>query len=299
MEFMESFEKILNALSEKYPEASVELHKFLRIHLTLKNLKFEPFIEPFSSFERENNLTSFTTELTPDLVNAWANHVSGSSLTRMGALESAILSEIIEGRLFTCYVLARSHMESASFVSYSAERLSDGIKNKKWDELRDMISKYFFGTSVKNEKENEAAQEYLDMLPEATKRFPPSPKTAIAAMQRYYKNIAKEGKRDFQMDYALLCDYVHHSMVGTRSFINVHEQNNEGWLQSYNHFEKISGNQIKVLLRIILPNMGIGYSNSLMLYHGESQKEKSGITFLFPPREVAMTFYEILTESLT
>ena len=68
MEYSESFEKILNALCEKYPEASVELHKFLSLHMTLKNVTFEPFIEPDSSFE-----VTFQKFMDSQIRESWVN----------------------------------------------------------------------------------------------------------------------------------------------------------------------------------------------------------------------------------
>src|SRR5262249_32118520 len=151
--------------------------------------KLEPFIEPISIVEIENGKTSFITQLTPELLSAWTYHVAGSTITRMNSLESAILSNIIERRLFPCFVLARSHMESASVATYALERLKESLKLRKLDELRDIISKYFFGTSIRNEKDSQEADEYLGMVPESTKRFPPSPNKAIASMNRFFEGF--------------------------------------------------------------------------------------------------------------
>ena len=125
MNHIEETHEILKGLTKLYPEASEELGKFFKIHTSIKHFKLEPFIEPISIVEIENGKTSFITQLTPELLSAWTYHVAGSTITRMNSLESAILSNIIERRLFPCFVLARSHMESASVATYALERLKE------------------------------------------------------------------------------------------------------------------------------------------------------------------------------
>jgi hypothetical protein len=143
---------VLEELSEKYPIAAPELESFLHLYMAMNNFKLGTFFEPRSYVNIESEKPKFLTRLDADLVTSWINYISGSTIIRMNALENGILSELYNDRLFTCYVLARSHMESASVVTYALERLNECVKTRKWDELRDIISQFFFGTSVKNEK---------------------------------------------------------------------------------------------------------------------------------------------------
>src|SRR5262249_23580647 len=131
-------------------------------------------------------------------------------------------------------------------------------------------SKYFFGTSIRNEKDSQEADEYLGMVPESTKRFPPSPNKAIASMNRFFEGFTGKPYRNFQMDYAILCYYVHHSIVGSRSFIDIQAQLENGFLQTYSHNENITGDHVKLILRIILPN-----TTSLVLRYTFLQTRKS------------------------
>jgi hypothetical protein len=151
---------------------------------------------------------------------------------------------------------------------------------------------------VKNEKNNNEASEFLDLLPESTKRFPPNPTQAVKAMNRYCESFIKNPVRDFRMDYALLCDYVHHPQGGTRSFVTVHRETEKGWFLSYGRNEMPTPEQVKVLLRIILPSMGIGYANALMLYYGVCEDENSEVLYYHPPDEVKREVWRILEEGL-
>ena len=294
---------LINSLISKYPSAKPELESFAKVHEFMSKLELEPFFEPKSFFtvNTENSGTikpEFITVVTPEFVNSWLSHISCSTVVRINSLVSGILSELDDGRLYNAHIFGRTLMESAGVVTTGMERLLYCFEKNKMDDLRNIISSFYFGSSMMNEKENKDKNLYQEIMPESTKRFPPNPNKAIKALDRYLQKFINSELRSCRTDYALLCDYVHVTQRSTRNFLKTHSQTMGGFKLSYNHSESISSIQVKTILRILLPSMGMGYANSLFLYFSICNEEEGTLKFIPPFEDLMKDIHQILIEGI-
>jgi len=281
----------INSLIQSYPKARKTLKSIANIHQLVDSFEIAPFVEPRSLFDLGKKPQPLF--LTVDLIATWIQHVSHGTRVRLRSLETGFLSELDSGRFMSAMVLARSHMENAGLAAFIEQVLIEASDTDNWDLLKPIIQQTLFGTSFRFEEKLTELQEELPL--EST--FPIKPKALLKAMDNFLISI---GSQNSQMRgvYALLCEYTHPNIGGSKAFekIVTHE-NDAGWTHYYRYREEINDNDIVTAADIMLVNMKIGYANVLLLVSGEIEKHPKGFTFHKPSVNVGNAIWDEIMQA--
>ena len=266
----------IDKLTESYPGAKEIFDSIVRIHRLVDSFEIAPFFEPPSWFDLGKKPQPLF--LTADLLATWIQHVSHGTRIRLRSLEAGFLSELSAGRFMTAMVLARSHMETAGLAAFAEQELLKASGTASWDDLKSTIQQMLFGTSFRFEKKLTELQDELPI--EAT--IPVRPKALLEAMEGF---LIGTGNQSSQLRgvYALLCEYAHPNIGGTKAFENVvtHEDG-AGWTHHYGRIEDIGDDDVLAAAHILLVNMKIGYANALLIVSGEIEELPDSLFFHKP-----------------
>jgi hypothetical protein len=137
-------------------------------------------------------------------------------------------------------VIARSHMENSGLAAYAEQELLKASDTALWDDLKPKIQQMLFGTSFRFEKKLAELQEQLPL--EAT--LPVRPKALLEAMDGF---LIGTGSQTSQLRgvYALLCEYAHPNIGGSKAFENiVTHEDGTGWTHYYGLREDIRDSDV-------------------------------------------------------
>ncbi len=249
----------IKKLRSLYPASTGQLDLIENIRQEMSSQPLEEFFEPVSVIDTSNEGRTLVS-ISPESLAAWTKHIAYSTQVRMCALESAILSELAEGRLLSSMVLIRGHMEIAGLAALCEEILIESMCTRNLERLEDLILKTLFGTSLSQmAKKDKTTDEMLLLSAQRTIRID----SAIEAMDKF----ASQGKVGmcYRRFYALLCEFAHPNYPGVKSFIQVLNKNEGGWLVKYQDDEEIEDAHIDMALQMFSDNMRVGYAASELL----------------------------------
>lgn len=276
----------IDKLVESYPGAKETLDRIARIHRLVDSFEIAPFFEPPSWFDLGKKPQPLF--MTADLLATWIQHVSHGTRVRLRSLEAGFLSELAAGRFMTAMILARSHMENAGLAAFAEQELLKASVTAMWDNLKPTIHQMLFGTSFRFEKK---LTELQDELPLET-TMPVRPKALLEAMNGFLIDTGSWASQ-LRGVYALLCEYAHPNIGGSKAFENVvtHEEST-GWTHHYGRRENIDDKDLVAAADILLVNMKIGYTNALLLVAGEIEELPDGLCFHKPSIGVGKAIWD-------
>jgi hypothetical protein len=108
---------------------------------------FTTFFEPVAHLANAESSPRLIGELAPYL-DAWTCHIAYGTTARLRGLTGPFLQQLLEKRLSVACILQRAIMEHAGRAAFALCRLTECSKNDSWDELRVLIPKTLFGTSL-------------------------------------------------------------------------------------------------------------------------------------------------------
>jgi hypothetical protein len=249
----------------------------------------ETFFEPLTAIvvERRTSRTGKPVEetslnLDAAVLNSWMQHVSQSTRVKMRSFEDAILTEISERRFISAAVIARAHMEVAAFAMLAEESILEFMNNGDDDKFSSLVHKMLYGTSFKLEGHIKDIQERLHF----SQGTPLRPGRAIDAMDASIARARSEETQESQAIYAMLCEYCHPSIGGSKSFIEIVKETGEGWWTVYQREERWTDEEVVTLLRILLRNARLGCAFSLLLANGQFTDIDDGLVYDSPSGDV-------------
>ena len=133
----------------RYPSSSRLVENLARMEAAISSGPFAPFFEPVALLDDLGPKTSpkLLGPLAPYL-EAWTCHIAYGTTARVRGLSGAVLRQLLENRLSIASILQRTIMEHAGRAAFGVCRVTDCSRNKKWDEMRGLIPKTLFGTSM-------------------------------------------------------------------------------------------------------------------------------------------------------
>jgi len=281
----------IDKLAKSYPGAKETLDRIAMIHRLVDSFEIAPFFEPPSWFDLSNKPQPLL--LTADLLATWIQHVSHGTRVRLRSLEAGFLSELAADRFMTAMVLARAHMENAGLAAFAEQQLLKASDTARWDDLKLIIQQMLFGTSFRFEKKLTELQDELPL--EAT--LPVRPKALLKAMDGF---LIGTGSQTSQLRgvYALLCEYAHPNIGGSKAFEKVitHEDGT-GWTHYYGRREDIGDSDVVAATDILLVNMKIGYTNALLLVAGKIEELPDGLCFHKPSIGVGKAIWDEILQA--
>ena len=138
-----------SAFASAHPACSRQIQNLVRMEEAISSLGFAPFFEPVSV------LDDFGPGTSPKLLgplgaplNAWTRHLAYGTIARVRDLTEPIVQHLLNRKLTVASILHRTVLENAGRAAYAVERLTTSSRDGSWDELRTLIPKMFFGTSM-------------------------------------------------------------------------------------------------------------------------------------------------------
>lgn len=251
----------------------------------------EPFFEPVSVIDASegdgNKPVRILLSLDAKAMTAWAAHVSNGTRARMHGLEDVFLEQLAQKRFLSAMIISRAHMESAALAAYAEYSLVACEKKQNWEKMKTITSRMLFGTSFKREQKSNV-QDLLDW----SAQEPVQIMDAIDAMDHFAESTGALVTRRFRAQYAYLCEYAHPSMNSTRGFLDVVEENRDGWVLKYRFEERVQEVDARAALAITIDSMRVGYANALLLAYGTFKDDPSGIIYSPPPIKFARWVWE-------
>ncbi|MBW1796453.1 MAG: hypothetical protein JRJ38_18885 [Deltaproteobacteria bacterium] len=263
-----NIEFAINKLRSSHPSVAGPLDLIENIRQEISSRPLEEFFEPVSVIDMSAKQRTLES-INPESLTAWTKHIAYSTQVRMGALESAILSELAEGRGLASMVMIRSHMEVAGLAALCQDTLIRSVCTRDLQPLKVLIPKTLFGTSMTRiAKKDEATQEMLLMSEWDTITIA----SAINAMDKF-SGQGQEKMRSRRF-YSLLCEFTHPNYRGVKDFARVLHEDENGWIVKYEDTEKIEDTHVDMALQMLSDNMRIGYAASELLrlarFHGSA-----------------------------
>lgn len=154
-------------------------------------------------------------------LTAWQQSICYSGLVKMKLLEDSILTLLKNSDFFSALILLRQHMEQTGMLALAVDKLQGSIRDKKYEEFNDFITKTWFGSSFYNNPKFRDT-EFAMFRTETIKIS-----QMIGALDKYMSGEkAKELNYVFQRNYAWLCQFVHPNSSSSSMFVdNVEEEN--------------------------------------------------------------------------
>jgi hypothetical protein len=151
-------------------------------------------------------------------------------------------------------------MEHAGRAAFALCRLTECSKSDSWDELRVLIPKTLFGTSM-----TDLEGTVFEDLAERPAQRSIKPGDLIKALEQFAGTQETSGKCFFTGVYALLCDLTHASQRANQPFCRVLESADDGWRLEYAWEEECRQDAIEGALRSTVRCLQAGYAASAML----------------------------------
>ena len=253
-------ESYVESLKKKYPKYAERFDSISQIHYTQTKVVSEPFFEPISVLDADTRNRRLI-NIDPDMLNSWVKHLSHSTRLKMLKFESAVLSELNEGRHTSTMVLIRSHMEVAGLAAFSINTLTESAQRGDIEQLSIIIPKTFFGTSLSRETRHDDS--VLDSL-----TYTESTQSTVTSAQLIraidlYMNQEETGA--IRRYYALLCEWTHPNPRASQEYAKVLEEREDGWIIHYTDFSGLDEVALDMATTLLYDNMRAGHSASELL----------------------------------
>jgi len=252
-------ERAIEKLRAGYPLAAKSLALIENIRNEISVRPLQEFFEPVSAIDMSAEQRTLES-IGQESMAAWTKHIAYSTQLRMGALEPAILSELVEGRVVAPMVMLRSHMEIAGLAALCEKTLMECVRSQELEPLKILIPKTILGTSmVRRAKKDELTQDMLLLSEQGSITIT----SAIEAMDKFPGQGSEQMR--FRRFYALLCDFAHPNFRGAKHFMKVLDENESGWVIKYEEGEKLRDAHVDMALQILSDSMRVGYAASELL----------------------------------
>jgi hypothetical protein len=151
-------------------------------------------------------------------------------------------------------------------------RLRDCSQRGSWDDLRTVIPKTLFGTSMTTVEDS-----IFEGFPELTAQLPVKVGQFLDALEMLAGTQETNGQSYFGNLYGLLCDMSHASQRGNRGYCRVLETTSEGWTIRYEWEEEVSSEAVEGVLKSAMRCIQAGYATSAMLLTWHFAESASGL----------------------
>jgi hypothetical protein len=202
----------------------------------------------------------------------------------MRTFEDAILEQLASKRVLPAMVLSRSHMEAAGLAAFALGLLADG----KWEALESIIAKTLFGTSFSRHRDIPYVIDFAGIAAVDTLEI----RQMYEALDQFAESTGELVTHRFRAQYAMLCEYAHPNLGGTRSFFRVLEERPDGWVLKYSHRESVKQSDVRAVLGVTLETMRVGYAASLLLINGKFEESPKGTVYIKPSEEHGQWIWE-------
>jgi len=250
-----------SAFASAQPACAQQIRNLIRMEDAISSRCFPPFFEPVAV------LDDFGPGTSPKLLgamsaalNAWTHHIGYGTIARVRALTEPLVGHLLDGKLSIASILERTILENAGRAAFAVERLNDCARNNAWDDLRAVIPKTLFGTSM-TALEGSVFEELSDL----SAQRPFKPGQFINALENLAGTRATVGKPFFGPLYALLCDLAHASQRANGAYCRVLKTTAEGWVLQYTWEEEITADAIQGALKSTMRCLQAAYAASTML----------------------------------
>lgn len=280
---MNSCNRLEALLGAKHPY----LGEIERMRKFVLAVPFEKFYEPVSVIQGIRKKRKLT-NLTPEMVNAWIQHVYCASRVRMLTLEEGALGELGAERLLTSMALIRSHVEAAGMACLCHHELRQWAETGDSSSVEELIPPTFLGTSMVRAQKKAESLEGTLLLSEQDK-IPIG--RMVSALDDFISCGELEGRAHSL--YGFLCEYTHPNMRAVRDHIVTEDHEAEGWFHCYRVQAELTEEHFVMALRALMSSMKAGHAACEMLRRTEAGFDGTRGFLQFPDDDDVKEIWEL------
>lgn len=270
---------LLTELQALFPNLSSVIEQIRGVVEATPVVDSEIFFEPVSLIDITDNRRQLL-RIDGETLNAWLKHMAYSTRLRMRALERGILGELTKGNFLSSMVLVRSHMETGALAALCEKTVVESVRSGQLKEIEKLIRSTLFGTALIREASREqAVRELLSWAEQETVTV----RAAIDALDKFPEE--RTARPGLHYLYALLCEFAHPNIRGSKMFLRVLEERSEGWILKYEDYKALREEDLKIALETLLQNMRLGHAAAELIRIGNFVDSPSGFVYMPPSME--------------
>jgi hypothetical protein len=282
----------MDTLMDKFPSCIPFLAEFKRLRAEVVRVPLPRFFEPKVALVTKGGAPPELLALDAVSLSSWASHIACGARARMHALEDAVCRLLDLQEVVPAMALVRAHLETSGFAAFGAGSVRKCADTGNWEEMKRIIPRTLFGTSLKLEKKARAIRETI--LPSDLE--PVRIAAMVDAMDQFAEQNVTPVAHWFRGAYSILCEYAHPTIRGMKPFCEILNDAGDGWHLQYRFSQSLTEGEAVMAISILTESMRVGHGSALLLQSWQFQDGSEGISCCKTPVEFGDWVWEAILQ---